>query len=105
MRKGKHGNVLSSFTELFVKAGSVTLVVLRDDDQHSVAQLAYEHAAFDGDRRRVLIDDGQFFSIVPPATVAITLRPDGSICALLDHDRALTEAWIEDGFICAARSL
>jgi hypothetical protein len=80
----------------------VTLVVLRGEDEQPVAQLAYEHAEYDRDRRRVLIDDGRFLALVPPAVVAFFLGPDDSIGMLLERDRALSAAWIEDGFLRAA---
>jgi hypothetical protein len=40
--------------------------------------------------------------LVPPAVVAFFLGPDDSIGMLLERDRALSAAWIEDGFLRAA---
>jgi predicted ATPase len=83
----------------------VTFVVLRGADQHRVAQLAVAHADFAPDRRRVLIDDGTFHAVVPPGTAALTLRVDGSISVVLNRERALSEPWIEDGFLRASRDI
>lgn len=83
--------------------GVITFVVLRGELEFQVAGLADIHAAFDPSRRVVLIDDGTFGCRVAAGTVAMTIRPDGSICDLFDSITALSEAWIENAFVRAAR--
>ena len=74
---------------------TATLVVLPSDVEADVAGLAQTHAAFDPERRRVV----RFDEVI----VALLMRADGTICGVLTRDQALDEAWIEDGFVRAAR--
>jgi hypothetical protein len=73
-----------------------------------ITKLAEEHAAFDPNRRRVttLVDanyplDNIALWTEGRAIVALVLRTDGSLSDLLDANRALSEAWIENAFLRA----
>jgi hypothetical protein len=79
-----------------------TFVVLPSDVESDVAGLADAHAAFDPKRRRVVrLDLG---AISPQTVVALTMRNDGTVCAVFTRTQALSEAWIEDGFVRATRT-
>jgi hypothetical protein len=80
-----------------------TFVVLRGEHEEQVAELARLHAAIEPSLRRVVLDDGTFGRGTAPGVVALTLRPDGSICDRFDRFRALSAPWIENGFLRAAR--
>jgi len=80
-----------------------TFVVLPSDVAADVAGLASAHAEFDPERRRVVrVDDGTEW---PRTVVALMMRNDGTVCAAFTRAQALDEAWIEDGFVVAARAL
>jgi hypothetical protein len=80
----------------------IEFVVLCGEFQQRVAELAGLHAAFDRSRRRVVIDDGTISARFGPDVLAVMLKPDGSISDLLSCMEALSEARIEDAFVCAA---
>jgi len=79
-----------------------TFVVLPSDVESDVAGLADAHAAFDPERRRVVRLARP--AISPQNVVALTMRNDGTVCAIFTRAQALSEAWIEDGFIRATRT-
>jgi hypothetical protein len=84
--------------------GRVTFVVLKTEVQNSVGRLAREHADFDAERRAVLIDrDGGVLEATYSGAAAVVLRPDGTVCGVMDRARALSEAWIEDAFVRSSR--
>ena len=78
-----------------------TFVVLPSDVETDVAGLANAHAAFDPDHRRVVRSGHE--GTWPWTVVALAVRNDGTVCAALTRAQALSEAWIEDGFVRAAR--
>lgn len=85
-----------------MKRSVATFVILPSDVEADVAGLVSTHAAFDSDRRRV-IRLGEQSADGPQAIVAMALSDDGTVCAALTRVQALDEAWIEDGFVRAAR--
>jgi hypothetical protein len=76
-----------------------------------VTALLQERVALDTSRRRLLapgdVDYPPASQVVkwhlPPKTAAIVLTPDGRLSTVLDLERAMSAAWIEDAFICALR--
>ena len=85
-----------------MKKSVATFVILPSDVEADVAGLANAHAAFNSDRRRVIRLAEQSTG-GPQAVVAMALSDDGTVCAALTRMQALDEAWIEDGFVRAAR--
>ena len=84
----------------------ITFIVLRGELERQVAELAATHAAFEPWCRRVLIDgDDTFARRVAADAVALTVRPDGSICDVLVRAKALSGAWIETAFVRGKRAV
>lgn len=93
---------------------TATFVVLTGGQLGSlIARLAEEHAALDPERRRVAnLGDAAYPSDNKTAlrpeesdTVALVLRQDGSLSDLLDANRAVSEAWIENAYLRATLNL
>jgi hypothetical protein len=94
-------------------AQAATFVVIANGDfGKQIARLAQEHADFDPASRRVLRPGDALY---PPTTTvtewsrrgaaALVVGASGNVCALLDQRQAVTEAWIEDCFLRACRSI
>jgi len=78
--------------------GLVTFIILPSDVESVVAARAAEHAAFDPSHRRAVYMPG-----TRGDAVALTVRADGTICDVVCRTQALSEAWIEELFVRAAR--
>jgi hypothetical protein len=90
--------------------GAAVLIVLPSAIEDSLTTLALDHAAFEPTRRVVLaptlrgyllVEDIRAYMEAYPGSVAIVLRPDGTVCATLSRTQALSECWLENAFVRA----